>query len=366
MKKDCAVRRPRLARFQETLRREKRGAVIVAERESVYYLSGFRGSSGWLLVTPRRAFLLTDFRYREQAEEEVVGGIRIVADYADPVQGAVAVCRQSRWQILEVEEAGFGFGDFRRLKSALKGCRLQPCPALAEQQRMVKEGGELHFLREAARRTVRVWDKLVPLLKKGMTELKVAELLLGLIREAGGRESFEPIVAAGAHSSHPHARPSSRLLKSGMALMVDFGLEWKGYHSDLTRTLALGRYPPRFKEIYRVLLDTQSTVLAAVRPGMPARKLDLLAREKLGQHGLDAFFGHSLGHGVGLAVHELPRINRSCRETLAAGMVFTVEPGVYLPGWGGIRIEDTVLVTARGRSILTMAPKELDSALLKW
>ena len=199
-----------------------------------------------------------------------------------------------------------------------------------------------------------------------MTEESLARRLAAEFCRAGGEPAFQPIVAAGAHSSNPHAVFSNRRLSRGEVCLVDLGGRWGFYTCDLTRTLAGGTYPRRFKTIYRAVLAAQEKAIGAVCPGARASEIDRRARDFLKERGLEEYFGHGLGHGVGLEVHERPAVNRRSREVLREGMVFTIEPGVYIPGWGGVRIEDTVLVTAGGCEVLTPAPKTLESCLLEW
>lgn len=347
-------------------RLRRRSPVLLVSRPDIYYLSGFTGSSGWLLATSRTATLLTDFRYREQAREEVAPGVEILSSHSDPVRGLAGLVRRRRWRTLEIDETGLSLADYRRISSALPSCRLLPRSSPVRELRMIKDAGELRRLRAAARRCDLVWSKFLPLLRPGMTELGAAALLRKLVAEEGAVPSFEPIVASGAHASHPHARPSRRTLKPGRMLMIDFGLKWKGYHSDLTRTLAPGRFPPRFESVYQAVSAARAAVLEAVRPGVKAASLDRRARKELAVYGLAEYFGHSLGHGLGLEVHEDPRINRRSRAVIREGMVFSLEPGVYIPGWGGVRIEDVVAVEKSGVTVLSRVPRDLESARLPW
>ncbi len=363
--KGAASGNSRLERLRRALRGRGRLPALVAGRAGVRYLSGFTGSSGWLLITGGRFRLITDFRYREQAREEVAPGVEVVSGHSEPAAAAAALLRRCRRKKLAVDEAGLSLKEYRRLAAVLKGVRLFPAGDMTGPLRKFKDDGEERLIREACRRCGRVWSRLRPLLRRAMTELEVSALLRRLIIEEGGRASFEPIVAVGPHASQPHARPSHRKLRPGQPLMVDFGLEWKGYHSDLTRTLALGRPSSRFRSVYRAVFEAQVAVLESVRPGVKAASLDRRARETLARYGLAERFGHSLGHGLGLEVHEEPRINRRSREIIREGMVFSVEPGVYIPGWGGVRVEDVVIVGARGAKLLTRADRDIDSAWLE-
>jgi Xaa-Pro aminopeptidase len=356
----------RLEKIRSRMADSSLDALLVSARENVYYFSGFTGGESFLLVTGERVFLITDFRYRQQAKEELAPGCEVRLRSTSPSEAVATLAREEKLRRIGFGEDRLNWAAHGRLKEKLPGQQLLPAGGLITDLRMVKEPAEIALIRKAAARTVRVLSRWQKSARPGMTEESLARRLAAAFYRAGGEPAFDPIVAAGAHSSHPHAAASDRRLGRGEICLVDLGGKWEFYNSDLTRTLAGGPYPRRFKTIYRAVLAAQEKAIRAVRPGIRAASLDTLARGYLVGKGYGEYFGHGLGHGVGLEVHERPAINSRSQEVLKEGMVFTVEPGVYIPGWGGVRIEDTILVTAHGCEVLTPAPKTLESCLQEW
>ncbi len=355
---------PRLEKLREAVKSRRLDGLLVAGKENIRYLSGFTGNDAWALITPARAFLITDFRYREQAVEELSAGFKLKESKGGLVKTAVSLSQRLRLRRVGFEKRHLSFELYQVLKKGMKEKRLVPAGPLVEESRLVKEAGEIDHLRRAALLTDWVLERTLPLLREGMTELEAANRVVALIGKTGGKEAFEPIVAFGPHSSRPHAVPSRKTLGAGSIVLVDMGVKSGGYNSDITRTFAFDKFPPRFKKIYGLVLEAQKRAIEAVRPGMKASSIDRRARSYLREKGFGRFFGHGLGHGVGLEVHEGPTLRAGSRDVLEEGMVFTVEPALYLPGWGGVRIEDTVLVTSDGCEPLTRAPKDLSSALI--
>lgn len=342
-------------------------SLLISKKENIYYLSGFTGDDSLLLITGDQSFLITDFRYREQAEKELFPGCELRLRSSSPLATAAAdLIREARLQRVGFEAEYLSWAAHRRLKERFSGGRLLPAGQLVGDLRVIKEPGEIARLREACARTVRVFNRFRDSLVPGRTEAFLAGVLSAAFYQAGGEPAFDPITAVGENSSQPHAAVSDRRFQPGEIFLVDLGGRWDFYNSDLTRTLVGGTFPRRFKTVYRAVLSAQKQAIRSIHPGVSAAEVDRVARGSLEGKGWGEYFGHSLGHGVGLEVHERPAISPGSREVLKEGMVLTVEPGVYLPGWGGIRIEDTVLVTADGCEILTTTPKTLESCLLKW
>ncbi|MFH1038483.1 MAG: Xaa-Pro peptidase family protein [PVC group bacterium] len=356
----------RLEKIRKSFRSRSLDSILISGKENIYYLSGFTGADSWLLIAGNRSFLITDFRYREQAEAEVAPMCETRERSAGSLAAAVAgLCRELRLRRIGCEEHRLSCADFRRLQKELGGRELLPAGPRVENLRMIKDPEEIALLRQSGRRTARLLGRAAKAEAEGLTETALAARLSAGFLKQGGQAAFPPIVAGGSRSSRPHAAPSDFPLRAGMILLVDLGGRWEFYNADMTRTFVLGDFPRRFKSIYRAVLSAQKRALAAIRPGMRASLIDKSARDFLARKGYGSSFGHSLGHGVGLEVHEGPAISAASREVLAEGMVFTVEPGVYIPGWGGIRIEDTVLVTAAGCEILTDCPRDLGSCCLE-
>ena len=339
---------------------------LVVARENIFYLNGFSGDDSWLLITAEREILITDFRFQEQADANLPPECEVSLRSRKSLSAKTAeLCRKLSLKKIGFEERYLSYHKFHLLKKALKSRELRPAGDLVEVLRMIKDPEEIDLLRRSARMTTRVLSMAMKGLTSAMTESDLAgRVNIGLLRD-GGRSAFPPIVAVGARSSQPHAIASCHHLEEENILLIDLGAESEAYNSDMTRTFVLGNFPRKFKTIYRAVLGAQKKAIRSIRLGVPASLIDGAARGYLEERGYGSYFGHSLGHGVGLEVHERPVISSRSRDIIKKGMVFTVEPGVYIPGWGGIRIEDTVLVTENGCEILTEYPKDLESMVIK-
>jgi Xaa-Pro aminopeptidase len=329
----------------------KLDALLVAFSPNLRYLSGFTGSNGNLLLTPGRSILFTDPRYRIQSAEETTCEVRIVKG---PLTVAVnAAISRLRLRRIGYEPARMTCDLFDALKAKLPmRASLEPAAGWIEELRMVKSAAEIDRIRRSVETNSRAFEQAIARVKPGMKESDLAAELEYRMRRLGAEKlAFETIVAGGARSAWPHAQPSASRLKMGA--MQD------GYASDMTRMLFLGSPAAKVKRTYKTVLEAQLAAIDAVRPGISAARVDAAARNVLKGHGLDQFFVHSTGHGLGLEIHEPPRIGKRDKTKLQAGMAITIEPGVYLEGFGGIRIEDTVVVTEKGCEILTPTSKEL-------
>jgi len=355
----------RLKKLRRQLSRRRLDCLLVTGKENIYYLSGFSGDDNWLLVTGDRAFLITDFRYRGRAEEELTLEcelrVRSSASLSDTV---AALCRELSLKRPGYEEHHLSCAQFNSLKRSLKGRKWRPAGSRVEEIRMIKDPEEISLLRESARLTGRVLNQVMSRARSGLTEKELAGHLTSAFIKRGCEAAFPPIVAGGGHSSQPHAASSGRQFGPGKILLVDLGMKRRFYNSDMTRTFVLNTFPRRFKTIYRAVMGARKKALQEIRPGVKASFVDARARDYLAEKGYGSYFGHSLGHGVGLEVHERPLISAGSGDIIEVGMVFTIEPGVYIPGWGGIRIEDMVLVTDNGCEVLTTYPKDLLSMVL--
>jgi Xaa-Pro aminopeptidase len=315
-----------------------------------------------LLVTCERSILFTDSRYTLQAREEVSGtAVQIVRHGL--VRGVgESIQRLGRGRRLRVgyAPAQMTVGQKAAMERHAGGkLRWVACDNLIERLRAVKDAEELSRMRDAAELISRVFEETLEVLRPGLRETEVAaELELRMKRAGAAGPSFETIIASGPRSAWPHARPSSNPLKESDLVVLDQGAILRSYCSDMTRTVYLGRSPKRIREMYRAVLEAQAAAKSAIQPGIEAQKVDLAARRVLKSYRLDRFFTHSTGHGLGLEVHEMPRLGRGDRTVLELGMVVTVEPGIYIEGLGGIRIEDDVVVTAHGGQDLTTASRD--------
>jgi Xaa-Pro aminopeptidase len=351
----------RIAAARRRLKRQGLDAMLFSNLVNIRHLVGYSGSSGLLWLTDRRAVFLTDFRYQEQCRQEVRGA-------------RTAIIKRSLWEdLFELTDIGrrtrlgfehhhLSFAQHETLQRKLPRCKLVPVRGLAEGLRAIKGAGEIAAIARAAAIADAAFAVLVKRLKPGLRENAVAAELDYLLQQQGAQKpSFDTIVASGPNSALPHARPGDRTLRRGDFVVCDFGAQHRGYCSDMTRTVCIGRTTAHQRELYALVQRAQLAGLRAVRPGAVGRDVDAAARRIIDGAGHAEHYGHGLGHGVGLEVHEAPRLGKLSDDVLAAGHVVTVEPGVYLPGEGGVRIEDLVAVTAAGCRILTKTAKELIS-----
>jgi Xaa-Pro aminopeptidase len=332
--------------------------IIISDLTNVRYLSGFRGSSACLLVAKKARLFFTDFRYEEHAKKQIRGFDILIQKEPRPRLLMEKACS------LGIRTLGFeASASYEFYRSLLrKGPRIRAVTNLVEDLRRVKDAHETALIGKAVERAEMAFTEVLPNIRKGTTELQIAARLEESLRNRGCASlPFDIIVAAGANSSMPHARPTANRIKAGDLVVVDWGGEAEGYFSDMTRTFLMqGSGLAKKKEIYETVLKANMAAIGAVQDGVRARAIDRTARDVIKTAGYADFFGHGTGHGVGLNVHELPRISRVGRESVRKGMVFTIEPGIYLPGTGGVRIEDMVLTGERGCKVLTSLRKELE------
>lgn len=332
---------------------------LVSSLPNIRYLSGFSGTHALIVVTRRGSWFLTDSRYALQIREEVRGFRRCLTRDPFPqtiaARGFLRSCRR-----VGIEAEHITVAQERVFRRLLRGISLRPVADLVESLTLVKERGEVALVRKAASISDRAFLQIVKEIRPGIREREIAARISFLQKSAGADgDAFDPIVVAGSRAALPHARASERKIRSGDLVVLDFGCTVGGYHSDLTRTVAVGKASRKSREIYSVVRSAGELAIRAARPGMAARDLDAVARQHITGAGYGKYFPHSLGHGLGLQIHERPRVSPLGKETLRAGSIITIEPGVYLPGWGGVRIEDDVLLTRDGCRVLTRSPKEL-------
>jgi Xaa-Pro aminopeptidase len=349
----------RLARLRSRLQKEDLDALLISSLPNVRYLTRFTGSNANCIVTRRQAFFITDSRYTQQSSQEVRGFRRIIAPGGlhDAVSelGLLARCKT-----VGFEAEAVTYAQFVRLKKLFPRLRLRATKNLVEELSLSKEPGELASIRRAIGITDDVYRDVLDMLKPGIAERVIAAEISYLHKKYGAEhDAFDPIVACGPRGAIPHARPTSRKIRNGELLIMDFGCVVKGYGSDLTRTVCVGRATRHQQKLYAVVLGAQRAAIDAIRPGLQARQLDDIARQYIARAGLAKYFTHALGHGLGLRPHERPRIGPASNDVLQKGNVITIEPGIYIPGYGGIRIEDDVLLTRTGCRVLTKATNEL-------
>lgn len=352
--------RSRQERLRICISGQRADALLVTHLPDIRYLCGFTGSNGILVVTPEASTLITDGRYTIQAKEEVTGArVRIPRHSILAEAGALLAARRGRQTVL-FAPGRVTVAQFEVLrKFAGSKVKWHAAPRLVEGLREVKDEGELADLRAAARLIGDVFDEVTGLIRRGMREIDLAaEIDYRMRRKGASGPSFETIVAAGPRSALPHARPTERPIGKNELVVIDAGAILRGYCSDMTRTVFVGRAPQRVRGWYRAVREAQEAAIAKLSPGVETGEVDAAARNVLRRHRLARFFTHSTGHGLGLEVHESPRLARSEHARLACGSVVTIEPGVYVEGAGGIRIEDDVVVGKDGPEILTRATKD--------
>jgi Xaa-Pro aminopeptidase len=353
----------RLPRLRAALAAADMPALLVTSRPNVRYLTGFTGSAGMLLVTADDALLVTDGRYRTQSAEQVEGArvdarVEIGATMAD--QRAIFTRALAAFDSVGLEEYSVTWGEQREFADAFGAIAVVPAGSPVEELRRVKDAGEIDRIRAACAIASEAFEALLPRLGDGITEQEFALALEFGMRERGASgNSFDPIIASGPNGAKPHAYPSNRTIARNELIVCDFGCIVDGYCSDMTRTVSVGDPGPDARRLYDVVLESQQAGRAAVAADVECAAVDRASREVIDDAGWGEAFSHSTGHGVGLQIHEAPRVASTARDTLLASDVVTVEPGVYLPGIGGVRIEDTVVVTATGAEPLTLTPKDL-------
>lgn len=329
-------------------------AFICMSYPNYRYLSGFTGSLCVLLVSPEFAVIMSDFRYRTQIQGEVEGFEYV--EISGPVEKTViSEIGRHGVQKLAFESGHTTYRQYAHLK-AIEALELVPTEDWVEDLRQVKDQSELLLVEKAAAIADAAAEDIARELKSGMTEIEAANRINILMRSMGAKkEAFDLIVASGPRSAMPHAATSERPIQAGEPVVIDIGAQFAGYHSDLTRTIWVGRINSKIAEVYEVVENAQAAAIQAVRPGITCAELDAVARNFIQEAGYGDYFGHGLGHGVGLEVHELPHVSRFGEGDVRPGMVFTVEPGIYIPGVGGVRIEDMVVATEEGCRLLTKA-----------
>lgn len=348
----------RLAAVRGLLAPAKIDALVVSRIENVRYVSGFTGSSAALLITESSSILITDSRYAEQSaaeascfQIEVVGGTP-----------AIAGARRAEAVRVGFEAEAVAFDVWESMRAVVQdkaGGVLVPCRGLIEGLRIIKDPEELALIQRAVDITSEAFEQTLPLVGPGAIERDLALEIEFRMKQAGAEElAFDLIVASGPRSSLPHGRAADRRLGQGEFVVFDIGARFRGYHSDMTRTVYTGRPDQKATTIYQTVLEAQRLGIESVRPGITANDVDAAARGYIERTGHAGRFGHGTGHGVGLQIHEAPRVGPRSEEILQAGMVLTVEPGIYIPGEGGVRIEDIVVVTETGHRVMTPTRKD--------
>ena len=332
--------------------------MLITDLVNVRYLTGFTGTSGYLVITQKHALFVTDFRYKEQVRNEVKG-FKVRIEHSERSGEIKEITDTYMIRTLGFEDHNVPYAFYEKLSK--KKIKLKPLTDMTESLRIVKTPAELSHMKTAVKRAETAFRKLQPFIKPGTTEENLALKLEELLKKEGCKTlPFGVIVASGFLSALPHAKPTSKALKQGDLVVFDWGGECEGCYSDMTRTVLLnGKNISRQKELYYTVLEAHKRAVISIRPGIKAAIVDAAARDHIDDKGYDEFFGHGTGHGVGLEVHEKPFISWRSNEILKENMVFTIEPGIYLPGFGGVRIEDMIVVRKNGAESLNTLSKKL-------
>ena len=333
--------------------------ILFSSLENIRYLCGFTGSDGAFIITQKESFFLTDSRYWTQAEEEVKGPQ--IIHYKKKMEGIASLFVDLKLRNIGFESAFLPFSAHQFLRERLfHETKFIPLEDEIKNIRTLKDTQELALLRTAIEIASNAFLNILELLKEGVPEREVAlEMEFFMKRNGADAIGFDIIIASGKRSALPHGKASGKQIEKGDFILIDFGSGFQGYHSDQTRTLVCGNPSLEQQKIYRIVKEAHDRAIEKIRPGIPIGEVDTAAREYIRNQGYGEYFGHGTGHGIGLAVHEDPLVNSENKGLLQEGMVFTIEPGIYIPNWGGVRIEDMVLVTPHGAEVLTYLPREL-------
>lgn len=355
----------RLRACRESLRSRSIDGYLTTGRTDGYYLTGFDGEDGAVLILPRKVYLLTDGRFEEEAARSAPWATAVIRT-GSLASSLARLLKRHRVRRLGFEPEQMTVAQHTAFRKAIRPARLVRLPKLTMKLRLIKDDAEIKAIEQALRVAEDAFTAVIGRLRLGATERDIAsELEHQMIRRGASGASFPIIVAEGPNSSLPHATPGRRRIRRGSAVLIDWGATVDHYRSDLTRVIFIRTIPPRFRRMYEHVLSAQAEGIRAIAPGMRMGDVDAAARNPLARAGMGRRFSHSLGHGLGLDIHEPPRLARNVTDRLKAGMVVTVEPGVYFPGIGGVRIEDDVLVTENGRRVLSRLPKELDAMVVQ-
>ena len=334
---------------------------LVSQQENRRYLSGFSGSSGWLFISQKQAILTTDFRYTEQARQESQN-FEIVQTEGEASIWFTKLLQTHGWHTLGFEAQQMPFATYQQLSDIIEAEHLDleliPCQRMVERLRCIKDTVELNIITKAVQLTDAAFTQTLATIRPGITEKEMAWEIESFIRQNGAESTaFDIIVATGPNTALPHARPGERRLQPGEPILIDMGARIDGYCSDFTRTICIGKADRTLQELYDIVLEAQQAAIEGVKSGMNGAEADKLARNIIEGAGYGDNFGHGLGHGIGLAIHETPSLSRLSSDILNEGMIFTIEPGIYIQGYGGVRIEDTVRLEQGTIKVLTRSVK---------
>ncbi len=349
----------RIDKLRLLLKEKDMDAVLVTKRENYVYLSGFNGSSAHLIITQNDAFLVTDFRYVEQAVKQAP--LYEIIEYKDSILVTINnVIKTKGIDILGFEEDHVTCKSYREFEEKLNVKEIKPLAGMIDNLRMKKDKGELELIKKAVKIADDAFSHILGYIKPGVKEIEVAAELEYFIKKQGARGvSFDTIVASGYRSALPHGVASEKAIEQGDAVTMDFGAIYEDYCSDMTRTVFVGKPDEELSKIYNIVLSAQQSAVRGAKKGLTGKEIDSIARDLISKEGYGDCFGHGLGHGVGLEIHEEPRLSLKGSIIMDDGMVVTVEPGIYIPGLGGVRIEDMIVINGDNPLVLTGSSREM-------
>lgn len=349
----------RIEKIHHFMEEHELDGLMIDSRENRFYLSGFTGTAGRILFTLEKDYFVTDFRYNEQAGEQTEG-YEIIEVNQKQEEKLAELVKSSGVKLLGFEAKEVSYKQFKKYSSAFDGVDLIPVGDELNSLRMVKDSIEISKIKKAVEITDLAFEHICKIIKPGITEREVAlELEFFMKKKGAEKNSFDFIVASGTRSSLPHGVATDKVLEKGDFVTMDFGTYYQGYCSDMTRTVVLGEPTEKQQEIYNIVLQAQLKVIEQIKAGMACKDVDAIARDFITEAGYGDKFGHSLGHGIGVEIHEAPRLSVVSEQVLLPGMVVTDEPGIYIVDWGGVRIEDDLLITEDGCEVLNKSTKEL-------
>lgn len=349
----------RLKKLREQLKHNNIDGILITSNYNRRYITGFTGTAGAALITETEAKFITDFRYVDQAREQAINfeTVELKTSLIEEVSNQINKLAITK---LGFEKAHVTFDQYEQYKSQFINTTLVPITGLVENLRLIKDEQEIKILKEAAKIADAAFEHIISYIKPGITELDVSNELEFFMRKNGAASSsFDIIVASGIRSALPHGVATTKIIKKGELVTLDFGAYYKGYCSDITRTVAVGKPSSQLEKIYYTVLEAQLKGMQGIKPGITGKEADALTRDYITEQGFGDYFGHSTGHGLGMEVHEGPGLSAKSDTVLLPGMVVTVEPGIYISGVGGTRIEDDTVITDNGNESLTYSKKEL-------
>lgn len=344
----------RLLKIRSFLPQLEIGALFLSNPYNIRYFTGYPGEDAWLLITAQKAYYITDFRYIEHARKVLGSHIEVVMFESSIFETAINLALADKVKAFGFEENHLTYYQYKRLeKFSRRKLKLKGLSGAVEALRAVKDPNEIAQIRKAVRINLKAFKFVEPYMRPGLRERDILFKLEDFARKEGVGFAFPPIIASGPNAAYPHARVTDRKLRSGEPVLLDFGVDLGGYKSDLTRMFFLGKMPPSFRKFLDLIRGAQEEAFKKIHSGVVSCEVDAAARQFLAQHDLAQFFGHSLGHGVGMETHEMPRISAKSREVLLENTVITIEPGIYFPGKYGVRLEEMVLITNKGCEVLS-------------